>query len=328
MARGNKSVGQLYIERIERQMAEQRETGKVVDFTMLPEERAVIEKQIGRELTSREVIQGHLDRGDNRTFAQALEDNKWRPVMPKQDDDPYAAAVREAEEAVRQEQYSKLSAAEKRLFHAKELQLKKLQEAATKAEHDARLADPKVAQALAKLRELERRAAFDPDWQLPETNAIKRAIIQLETPGALLDEGFKLADAAFGIEKAKLQRIADAKRKAIAELQLQIDDLGLADEATATEPTANDSQKPGETQQAKDTHPKPAAKPNPVIEWSRKFSELLKTQEEASKAIDDLKAKKVKGAELQSAYDRFNAAFEARAAHVEGRPQEAAPAAK
>ncbi len=221
------------VRRIEKLRAERDKNNGVVDLTPTAAEKAAIEKSIGRKVTNKEWIQGHLDRSEDRTFAQLIQDGNWKPIMPQQSGDPYAAAVKEAEDAVRLDQYKSLTPNEQRLFHLKELQLKKLQEAATEAEHKKRMAMPEVATALAELRELQNAIAFDPTWKVGEIDAITRAIIQLSTPNADLAEGFKMAAAATGIATSKQQTLATAKRQAVAELQAQIADLGVEDEESS-----------------------------------------------------------------------------------------------
>jgi hypothetical protein len=239
VARGNKSVGQLYLERIERQSKEAAASRKPVELAMLPDERAAIEQQIGRKLTNREIIQGGIQREDTRTFAQALEDSKWKPVMPKQDEgDIFDDAIREAEKAVRDRMLREMKSDERTLFLLKEDQLKHQQSKATAAEHEARLADPAVASKLAELRAMQAKAAYDPSWTVSDTLAIGRAIMQLETPGADLDAGFQLHQAALGIAAVKRQAVIEQLRSQRKDLEAKIAELDETVAAEGGEPSS------------------------------------------------------------------------------------------
>jgi hypothetical protein len=230
--------GQAYVERIDRLRREAEANRKAFNLDMLPEERAAIEQQIGRPLTSREIIMGELNRVDDAPVMERIANANWKPVMPKQEGLPFADAVAAAEEEVRREQFAKLSPAEKQLFMMKEAQLKKLQEQQSAAEHKARLADPRVAGKLSELRALQRATAFDPSWRLSDREAIDRAITQLETVGANLQEGFRLAEMAIGIDTDKRETLADAKQQAIAKLQGELAELGIDVEINTSDGTS------------------------------------------------------------------------------------------
>jgi hypothetical protein len=225
MAKGIKTQtpGEAFIQRLNRLREQRQKENKPMDFSILPEERAAINEQLAKAgrgpITTREIVQGHLDHSDGRTFAQALADSTWQPIMPKQDEGDHVeqglqAAIREAEKAVRDRKLREMPADERSLYLLREDALKLQQAKATAAEHEKRLASPEVASKLADLRALQDKASFDPAWSVSDMMAVEQAIMQLETPGADLEVGFQLHQAAMGISSVKRQAV-------VAELKAQ-----------------------------------------------------------------------------------------------------------
>lgn len=296
-----KTAGQIYIERIQAQRA--LNANAPVDLTMTASERAKINESLTKAgrgpITDREILQGFLNR--QPSIEDRLTD--WRPSMPvAKDQMPFAREIAEAEDAVRQEQFLKLSPSEKRLQQIKELSLKKLKEQATAEQHTARLADPKVSGALAKLRELERRTAFDPSWAYGETQAIQRAIEQLLTPGADVEAGLALTKSAFDIESGKRQAIVAKAKATRAELDVAISELDDAPDATSAEPA---------TEAATDG------------EWTDKWIELANASW-AKKLECDALALNTPREARQAAYAALTAANDAVVAHKATKPAEVA----
>lgn len=207
-----------------------------VDAAMPPDVRKVIEEKLGRSLTHKETLQDGLDgRRDSRSMLEAMEQGNWKPKMPAVEGDAtYDDAIREAEEAVRQEKLAKLSEKERMLYFLKQGRQEKMDREAAENAYQERLADPKIAAKIAELEDLSRETAYDPDWEVGEIDAIERALVQIRTPGSDTDEFFNLAKDAFAIRAAKRQAVLDKVLEHRSELENQIAalqaELGQSDE--------------------------------------------------------------------------------------------------
>lgn len=238
-----KTYEQYWLEQQEARRAAARAANQVHDSSMTHDVRARIEKNIGRKLTPAEIIRGRLDRTDDRPSREKLAAEKFAIVMEgKGGEIPYAAEIRAGEELVAREKFALLSPAEKRLAMTKELSLKKLQEAASKADHEARLNDPTVAAALATLKDLQNRAAFSNDWDYGDCEALDRAVQQLTTPGACLKTGLALADAAVGIFNTKQRIVVDNILAQRADLEQQLVELGAVEYQTSNQATVDEAE--------------------------------------------------------------------------------------
>ncbi len=166
-----------------------------------------IEAKLGRRMTDREMIFGALIRRvDLRTPAEAAGDHNWAVKMapvaePTMYDDAIAAEEAEVARNAGMRDYISLDEDGRRLFNLKDGREKELQKRADAQATEAHL----IAKAskLKALQDLEESIRWDLNWDAAETETVRRARLQLETPGADADEADKLFKAAFGIDRQK-----------------------------------------------------------------------------------------------------------------------------
>jgi hypothetical protein len=239
-----KSPGQRYVEE---QLAKWQAAQKAAeDGVTVPasgdidaETRTAIEQEIGRKLTTEEIFLGRIQRADMPPGA-ALYDmlGTWKPKLRSDPTAhlPLADEIEQAEAERELELLAGMTEKQQRVYLLKKQQTELLAKEKAKADHAARMADPKIKATLEKLRALDRATAMNPKWNSwEEIVVIQKAIASLETEGADEDAAMELAQQAFRIDTEKRLAVMskhEAQVEALrAEIALQNEELralGLA----------------------------------------------------------------------------------------------------